>query len=835
MNVLLDRWRKNPARELAEALEQALAAVTPNAPPADQSAWQRRARKLGADDLPELAALLSCLVTRRLGDVGERLRAIRKLGPDPRVAAAIAAFMREVPFTSNSSLGLWREVLTTLVAAGDPRAIAWVTEFKANLASTREGFRKLVEPEAARTQQALVAAFPNGVPSLVGVAPAVAAPVKNASSGKARDEATLLAAVYAHPEDDGPRLVLADHLQERGDPRGEFIALQCQPEAQRAASHKRIGELLRKHGKAWLGELAPFITSEVTFSRGFLSRAVLKVKNELEAKKMRALPGWATVEEFIAGRFPVLPSTARALCVVRGATEHWLATLIEAPQARVEELTLSSVSQQELWARFEASEAARSLRRVEGIPFSWMSAPMLAQLTRAIEPASASDGVLDEQQLLAALANPGLEAVLAGSEFRSSAKLTDGRLRVTLDLSLAKRQPGWGDPADEKRLPHIARWTIEATERLAAGIAKSGGKTLVQVLEISRSEREPQLVLPSVATKCVALVREALLGWVAQAEALAFADLRAVGGKVLDRTPKLAKPRAAPPGPPKLEYACELAWCPQGLFVLQEPVLLLEPASGAVLRTFHTTGSAKRLVTANGRWLVALMGTAHVFDLEGGTASRELAGPGGHVTAAALSSDASRALMLVGDIYMDRRCEVIPLGGADGARVQSLFSRRGNDNGTLSPDGRFAVLGRGGSKLEVFAVDDPKARGELLGSFEVDNYTHCAFSPSGKTLAVETQNHELHVFDFEARKERAMFQLASRSKHVCNDHVVAVAGGEGLTLVDLDAGSMRRLLDTPSQSVALSPDGKKLVARIDRALVVLDLSGRELLRLPCSD
>ena len=39
---------------------------------------------------------------------------------------------------------------------------------------------------------------------------------------------SLFAAVYARPADDGARQVLADALQELGDPRGEFISLQLQ-------------------------------------------------------------------------------------------------------------------------------------------------------------------------------------------------------------------------------------------------------------------------------------------------------------------------------------------------------------------------------------------------------------------------------------------------------------------------------------------------------------------------------------------------------------------------------------------------------------------------------
>lgn len=40
------------------------------------------------------------------------------------------------------------------------------------------------------------------------------------------EEDAMLAAIEAAPDEDGPRLVYADWLQQRGDPRGEFIALQ---------------------------------------------------------------------------------------------------------------------------------------------------------------------------------------------------------------------------------------------------------------------------------------------------------------------------------------------------------------------------------------------------------------------------------------------------------------------------------------------------------------------------------------------------------------------------------------------------------------------------------
>ena len=38
----------------------------------------------------------------------------------------------------------------------------------------------------------------------------------------------FIAAILANPDDDVPRLVYADYLDERGDPRGEFIRVQCE-------------------------------------------------------------------------------------------------------------------------------------------------------------------------------------------------------------------------------------------------------------------------------------------------------------------------------------------------------------------------------------------------------------------------------------------------------------------------------------------------------------------------------------------------------------------------------------------------------------------------------
>ena len=57
-----------------------------------------------------------------------------------------------------------------------------------------------------------------------------------------------------NPEDNTPLLILADWLEERGDPRGEFLRLDLKF-ADDELSHERRNELLSIHKEEWLGPL----------------------------------------------------------------------------------------------------------------------------------------------------------------------------------------------------------------------------------------------------------------------------------------------------------------------------------------------------------------------------------------------------------------------------------------------------------------------------------------------------------------------------------------------------------------------------------------------------
>jgi uncharacterized protein (TIGR02996 family) len=85
----------------------------------------------------------------------------------------------------------------------------------------------------------------------------------------------FVAAVRAELDDDLPRLIYADYLEERGDPRGEFIRAQVElahlpaDDPRRKELKDREASLLAKYEFEWLGPLSDELV-QWGFERGFL-------------------------------------------------------------------------------------------------------------------------------------------------------------------------------------------------------------------------------------------------------------------------------------------------------------------------------------------------------------------------------------------------------------------------------------------------------------------------------------------------------------------------------------------------------------------------------------
>lgn len=87
----------------------------------------------------------------------------------------------------------------------------------------------------------------------------------------------LYARILADPTDDAARLVYADLLLEREDPRGEFFVLQFR-HAKSALSEeeeRRMHALSDRHGREWIGHPLAAVLSNLTFRRGMLEEATL--------------------------------------------------------------------------------------------------------------------------------------------------------------------------------------------------------------------------------------------------------------------------------------------------------------------------------------------------------------------------------------------------------------------------------------------------------------------------------------------------------------------------------------------------------------------------------
>jgi uncharacterized protein (TIGR02996 family) len=86
-------------------------------------------------------------------------------------------------------------------------------------------------------------------------------------------EDAFLETILDSPYDDAPRLIFADWLEDHGqEARAELIRIQCRlasdlSREERIALQEREAELLRDHGRAWLGKLADAVDS-FSFHRG---------------------------------------------------------------------------------------------------------------------------------------------------------------------------------------------------------------------------------------------------------------------------------------------------------------------------------------------------------------------------------------------------------------------------------------------------------------------------------------------------------------------------------------------------------------------------------------
>jgi uncharacterized protein (TIGR02996 family) len=129
-----------------------------------------------------------------------------------------------------------------------------------------------------------------------------------------------------HPEQDGPRLVLADWLEDHGDQdRADFIRCQCLlavaaselAEGQRRETEDRCEHLLDQHGGGWIGPLWREWCSTLAWHRGLLS---VRLPRSYDPSRLAGVLPWVDTALFLLhGR----TSLQRAVDLLRlGAFNH---------------------------------------------------------------------------------------------------------------------------------------------------------------------------------------------------------------------------------------------------------------------------------------------------------------------------------------------------------------------------------------------------------------------------------------------------------------------------------------------------------------------------------
>lgn len=341
---------------------------------AREEAWVALAKAGRPEDTD---TLLATPWSKRPKRAVQRLRTFAARGPDPRVVGHLLELDTGNRFNSAAGFRFWFEAYELLLSWGAPEVLerlaekapgtAWVEARQREIfAPLRAGWagRLPAEPALDEPIEDLVAALERRLAPSVAIA------------------GSLLSAVQQHPEDDAARLVLADALTERGDPRGEFIALQFAHARGELTMGRRehMQRLLSAAGVRWFDGLEQQVGPVALFEKGFLSEVALQTRGPDPS-----LPAWRTVEALHVGGVALALSSFLShpnLARVHTLRSAWGGTLEElARHGDARTFALLEVSQ--LGARELAPPAwrARQLRLLADIDQAvwWFSAGALAE------------------------------------------------------------------------------------------------------------------------------------------------------------------------------------------------------------------------------------------------------------------------------------------------------------------------------------------------------------------------------------------------------------------------------------------------------------------------
>lgn len=324
LEALLDAYRRRPLPALVEliAIAGQRAAVDH---PLTGSLNDQHLRWRGVVVLKrasDLEWLIANVITGRAEYSMERILELAGWPLDPRLSTGLLALADGKRMTSRQARGFWKEAFRIIgkhLHPGLAMQLAPLLEMKPQTEFESQLMKKLRVLEA-RLGKLEIASPSNLERDALAKLAAKLEVGKQRAARKTADD--FLREIWAAPGDDAPREVFADWLQEHGDPRGEYIALQLararrrlaysnratratagvtlravEPDEAKALARERA--LLAKHRREWAAPFEPVLSMpNTTFDRGFLYSVYVHGRKLASVPALMTHPAWSTVRSF---------------------------------------------------------------------------------------------------------------------------------------------------------------------------------------------------------------------------------------------------------------------------------------------------------------------------------------------------------------------------------------------------------------------------------------------------------------------------------------------------------------------------------------------------------
>lgn len=292
-------WRACFAPELADAIEALDASLDAPVVPAAKKKKDAEAAWMTAAATFPPRSLFGAPWPAQWKDAQRRMRAVYARPRSPLWAAAAIEVMRRdpKPYTSLASQVFWQAFAWFVAEQADVRQLPALAALERAVAEF-EGRKDTHASDALRAFQ------PRALPAK---ARDLLAKLAIPAAAKAPAKLSLASA--------DERLVAADELLQRGDPRGELITIQTQLAAEvTPALVKRQAALIKKHAKAWV---PPMIYRETCVFRGGVPVAGhLQARSDPELRTFVGSQALATFETLIVDDNALGKITAATMAAV---------------------------------------------------------------------------------------------------------------------------------------------------------------------------------------------------------------------------------------------------------------------------------------------------------------------------------------------------------------------------------------------------------------------------------------------------------------------------------------------------------------------------------------